>query len=74
MSHDSVIYAARASLDAYNSKKWDAVCGSITDDCAYDETATHRKVEGIAAVLEFGRDGPLRYLILGLPTKRRMRS
>ena len=42
MAHDSVIYAARASLDAYNSKNWDAVRGSVTDDCVYDETATHR--------------------------------
>jgi steroid delta-isomerase-like uncharacterized protein len=52
MSNDSVISAARASLDAYNSKNWDAVRLSVTDDCVYDETATHRKVEGIAAILE----------------------
>ena len=52
MSNDSVFSAARASLDAYNSKNWDAVRVSVTDDCVYDETATHRKVEGIVAILE----------------------
>ena len=52
MSNDSLFSAARASLDAYKSKKWDAIRVSVTDDCVYDETATHRKVEGIAAILE----------------------
>ena len=52
MSNESLFSSARASLDAYNSKKWDAVRVSVTDDCVYDETATHRKVEGIAAILE----------------------
>ena len=52
MSNDSVFSAARASLDAYNSKNWDAVWVSVTDDCVYDETATHRKVEDIVAILE----------------------
>lgn len=52
MSNDSLLSAARASLDAYNAKDWDAVKASITEDCVYEETATHRRMEGVDAILE----------------------
>jgi len=73
MSNDPLFSAARASLDAYNSKKWDAVRVSVTDDCVYDETATHRKVEGIAAILEVWQGWAAGMPDSRLPSKRRMR-
>ena len=51
MSKESIVSSAKASIEAYNSKDWDAVRNSITEDCIYDEPATHRKSEGIDAVI-----------------------
>src|SRR5215216_3037598 len=46
-----LIDAAKAPLLAYNDKNWDAVRASLSSDCAYDEVATNRKVQGTDQVI-----------------------
>ena len=45
-SPQQLITAAKALLQAYNDKKWDAVKAGITPDFDYDEVGTGRKVKG----------------------------
>jgi steroid delta-isomerase-like uncharacterized protein len=44
-SPQQIINTAKAPILAYNAKDWDAMRSSITDDFAYDEVATRRKVQ-----------------------------
>jgi steroid delta-isomerase-like uncharacterized protein len=46
-----LIDAAKAPMLAYNDKNWEAVRASLSPDCAYDEVATNRKVQGIDQVI-----------------------
>tara|TARA_B100001179_G_scaffold198472_1_gene157995 strand:+ start:315 stop:740 length:426 start_codon:yes stop_codon:yes gene_type:complete len=49
---DKLIEAAKQNIIAYNEKDWDKVAASVTPGYVYDEVPTHRKVEGLAAVLD----------------------
>ena len=52
MSTDELLTAAKASLEAYNDKNWDAARVSMAENCIYDEVATHRRVEGVERVID----------------------
>ena len=52
MSTDELLTAAKASLEAYNDKNWDAARVSMAESCIYDEVATHRRVEGVKPVID----------------------
>jgi steroid delta-isomerase-like uncharacterized protein len=49
---EELINAAKAPLQAYNDKDWDAAVACMTEDFTYDEVASHRKLEGTGAVIE----------------------
>ena len=52
MSVDEMLTAAKASLEAYNAKDWDAARASMAEDCVYDEAATHLRAEGVGAIID----------------------
>jgi steroid delta-isomerase-like uncharacterized protein len=47
----SLIDAAKASIQAYNEKDWDGVGRAITTDMEYDEVATNRRLKGASDVI-----------------------
>ncbi len=49
---DQIIDAAKEPIIGFNEKDWSKVAASVTPGYVYDEVATHRKAEGIAAVLD----------------------
>jgi steroid delta-isomerase-like uncharacterized protein len=51
MSEQELIDAAKAQLDAYNKKDWDAARAAITADFVYEEIGTQRKIEGSDQVI-----------------------
>lgn len=51
MSDQDLINAAQAPNIAYSKKDWDAFKAAVTPGYVYDEVATHRKLEGIDAVM-----------------------
>jgi steroid delta-isomerase-like uncharacterized protein len=51
MSEQELINAAKAQLDAYNNKDWDAARAAITSDFVYDEIGTQRRIEGSEQVI-----------------------
>lgn len=48
MSQQLPIDAAKALVNAYGDKNWDALKAAVAPSMAYDEVATHRKTQGIA--------------------------
>jgi steroid delta-isomerase-like uncharacterized protein len=46
LSPQALISSAKALIQAYNDKDWDQAKASITQDFAYDEVATGRKLTG----------------------------
>jgi steroid delta-isomerase-like uncharacterized protein len=46
-----LIDAAKALVQAYNDKNWNAVRASITSNFAYDEVGTRRKAQGADQVI-----------------------
>ena len=52
MSTEESLISAKASLEAYNSKDWDAARASMSEGCVYSEAATHLMAEGIEAILD----------------------
>jgi steroid delta-isomerase-like uncharacterized protein len=51
LSPQALTNTAKALILAYNDKNWEKAKASITQDFAYDEVATGRKVTGIDATL-----------------------
>ncbi len=51
MSEQELINAAKAQLEAYNKKDWDAARAAITADFVYEEIGTQRKIEGCEQVI-----------------------
>lgn len=52
MSDQSLIDAARAYIEAFNSADWDRLEAALTPDSVYDEVGTSRRAEGREAILE----------------------
>jgi steroid delta-isomerase-like uncharacterized protein len=52
MSGESLIVAARAYVEAFNSADWDRFETALTPDSVYDEVGTGRRAEGREAILE----------------------
>jgi len=46
MSEQELINVAKAQLDAYNNRDWDAARAAISSDFVYDEIGTEREIEG----------------------------
>lgn len=51
----TLLDAARAVIEAFNSKDWDRARATITPDFDYDEVATGRRLTGAEATLEAWR-------------------
>jgi len=51
MSPQSLIDAAKAPVDAYGKKDWDAVKASFGPGALYEEVATHRKMQGVDKII-----------------------
>ena len=51
LSPAQLITAAKASLQTFNDKDWEALKATVTPDFVYDEVGTGRKVQGVDAVL-----------------------
>jgi len=51
MSRRELIEAAKASIEAFSEKDWNAVREAVAPDIIYDEVVTGRKAEGIEEVL-----------------------
>ena len=47
----SAIEQAKLSVIAYNEKNWEACKQALTSDAVYDEVATHRRLEGVDAII-----------------------
>ena len=47
----SAIEQAKLTVIAYNEKNWEACKEAFTSDAIYDEVATHRRLEGIDAII-----------------------
>jgi len=56
MSGQSLIDAARAQVEAFNSADWDRLEAGLTPDSVYDEVGTGRRAEGREAILELFRN------------------
>jgi steroid delta-isomerase-like uncharacterized protein len=52
MSGQSLIDAARAQVEAFNSADWDRLESALSPDAVYDEVGTGRRAEGREAILE----------------------
>jgi len=52
MSNEEVIKVTTDQLNAFNAKNWEEWCNTSSENCIYDEIATHRKLEGRDNVLE----------------------
>lgn len=55
MSRQEMIAAAKAPIEGYNEKDWNAVRESVTQSFVYEEVGTDRRAEGIDEVLEVWR-------------------
>lgn len=52
LSPGALLTAAKAVIEAYNTKDWKRVKSSITPDFEYDELATGRRMTGVDATIE----------------------
>ena len=52
MVQQSVVDVAKAQVIAYNEKNWDKAKAGVAPGLVYDEVGTHRKVQGVEAVLD----------------------
>lgn len=52
---ESVVDIAKASVIAYNQKDWSAVAEVLATGCVYDEVATHRRIQGVNAIMDAWR-------------------
>lgn len=55
MTREELIQTARASVEAYNEKDWEAAREALSPDIVYDEVASNRRVEGTKEVLNTWR-------------------
>ena len=51
MAQQTVIDVAKAPIEAFNAKDWDATRRTIASGAVYDEVATHTKADGADNVL-----------------------
>jgi steroid delta-isomerase-like uncharacterized protein len=47
----NIIEVAKAAIVAYNDKDWDKAKELFAAEAAYDEKATHRRIEGISQII-----------------------
>lgn len=52
MSRQELIAAARAPVDAYNAKDWNAVRAAVTPGYVFEELSTQRTITGVDDVVE----------------------
>ena len=52
MTHQPLIDAARAYIEAFNGADWDRFEKALTPDSVYDELGTGRRAEGQEAILD----------------------
>lgn len=52
MSGGSLVDAARAYIEAFNSADWERLEAAVTPDSVYDEVGTGRRAEGREEILE----------------------
>lgn len=55
MTRQEMIAAAKAPIEGYNEKDWNAIRESVTQSFVYEEAGTNRRAEGIDEVLEVWR-------------------
>ena len=51
----TVTEIAKAATIAYNDKKWDQVETVLAADAVYEEKATHRRIQGVGAIIDAWR-------------------